>query len=65
MNVFTSRWGITIKERNANKTILLQLFLRDVVVSESVPAGGKTIYLPIHIGATSWISIPPANLISF
>jgi len=35
--------GVTIKERNANKTILLQLFLRDVV-SGLVPAGEKTIY---------------------
>lgn len=40
--------GITIKKRNANKTILLQLFLRDdVVVSEPVPAGEKTIYFSI------------------
>lgn len=38
--------GVTIKERNANKTILLQLFLRDDV-SGLVPAGEKTIYFPI------------------
>jgi hypothetical protein len=46
INVYTAEIGVTIKERNANKTILLQLFLRDVV-SELVPAGEKTIYSPI------------------
>jgi len=55
--------GVTIKERNANKTILFQLFLRDVV-SGLVPAGEKN-NLFLHIGATSWLSIPLAILISF
>lgn len=46
--------GITIKKRNANKTILLQLFLRDdVVVSEPVPAGKNNLFL--YIGATLWL----------
>lgn len=37
----------TIKKRNANKTILLQLFLRDVI-SGQVPTEEKTICLPIY-----------------
>lgn len=39
--------GVTIKERNANKTILLQMFLRDAV-SWLVPAGEKNNLFP-HI----------------
>lgn len=55
--------GVTIKEMNANKTILLQMFLRDVV-SGLVPAGKKQFISP-YIGATSWLSIPLAILILF
>lgn len=49
--MFGGEKGITIKKRNANKTILLQMFLRDVV-SGLVPDGEKQFISP-YIGATS------------